>query len=459
MLTDTACRKAIPGEKDRKMFDERGLYLLVRKTGSKLWRLKYRFAGKEKTLAIGAYPEVSLVQARHARDKAQFQLREGIDPSAEKQARKAQAVADALDSFEKVARAWHAVKAKTLNERYSAAILSRLENNVFTVLGSKPIRNITPPMVLAMIRGIEKRGAHDMAHRIRNHVSDVFVWAISSGLTESDPAATIKKALVPTDPKLRPAMVKVEHARELLEQIESLPGSHWSTLLASRLLALTAARPGVVRLAEEQEFEGLDGANPIWRIPAEKMKLTRAQKRDITWEFIIPLSRQAADVARAAISESLACQSPDGPSWLFPGTGAWTKPLSDSTLSKLYRDAGFTGKHVPHGWRSTFSTIMNERAALADQERDRAIIDLMLAHAQQGVEPIYNRSMYLPRRRELAQVWADLLMQDAGEPHLLLPAHRPWRAKSAEAAHDRPANRRSAAAAQRRKRSARTVAS
>nr|WP_202408006.1 integrase arm-type DNA-binding domain-containing protein [Novosphingobium silvae] len=446
-MTDAACRKAVPGEKDRKMFDERGLYLLVRKTGSKLWRLKYRFAGKEKLLAIGPYPEVTITQARNARDKAQQQLRDGIDPSAEKQDRKAQAAADALDSFEKIARAWHAVKAKALSERYAAHILSRLENNVFSSLGPKPIRSITAPMVLAMIRKIEQRGAHDMAHRVRNHVSDVFVWAIASGLADTDPAAIIKKALAPTDPKLRPAMVKVADARQLLAAIEDLPGTHWSTLLASRLLALTAARPGVVRLAERQEFEGLDGNNPLWRIPAAKMKLTRSQKRDITWEFVIPLSRDAAATARAAISESPACRETEGPSWLFPGVGGWKRPMSDSTLSKIYRDAGFTGLHVPHGWRSTFSTIMNERAAMEDQERDRAIIDLMLAHAQQGVEPIYNRAMYLPRRRHLAQVWADLLMQGAVEPHLLLPEHRPWRAPSGETGHERRSRRKRTLAA------------
>lgn len=182
MLTDTACRKAIPGEKDRKLTDDRGLYLLVRKSGSKLWRLKYRFAGKEKTLSIGAYPEVTLSAARIARDKAQAQLRDGIDPSAEKQARKIQALADAFDNFERIARAWHEAKAKTLNERYAAAILGRLELHVFPVIGKQPIRGITPPVVLDMVRRIEKRGSHDVAHRVRNHVSEVFVWAIASGL-------------------------------------------------------------------------------------------------------------------------------------------------------------------------------------------------------------------------------------------------------------------------------------
>lgn len=458
MLTDAACRKALPGDKDRKIFDERGLYLLVRKSGSKLWRQKYRFASKEKLLALGPYPEVSLGQARAARDRALQMLRDGIDPSAEKQERKAQTIANSLDSFEKVARAWHAAKSKTLTPRYAQHILSRLEKHVFSALGAKPIRGITAPMVLAVIRKIEASGAHDMAHRVRNHVSDVFVWAIASGLAESDPAAIIKKALVATDPKLRPAMTQIAEAKKLLAAIESLPGVYWSTLLASRLLALTAARPGVARLAERDEFEGLDGPNPIWRIPAAKMKLTRAQKRDITWEFVIPLSRQAAETVRAAIAESLACRSDTGPFWLFPGVQGWKRPISDNTLSKLYREAGFRGVHVPHGWRSTFSTVMNERAALEDQERDRAIIDLMLAHAQQGVEPIYNRAMYRPRRLELAQQWADLLMDGAADPRMLLPEHRPWRAKPGSARHEQAAKRRKAAGKQQRKRGARPVA-
>ncbi|MDE8651089.1 tyrosine-type recombinase/integrase [Novosphingobium album (ex Liu et al. 2023)] len=436
MLTDAECRKCESGEKDRKLSDGKGLYLLVRKSGSKLWRLKYEFAGREKTLSIGAYPEVSLKAARDERDRARMQLRQGIDPSAEKQRRKAQAAAEALNSFEKAARAWHEDRSKTLSERYSAAVLSRLEQNVFKRIGPKPVREITPAMVLDTIRAIEKRGAHDMAHRVRNHISDVFVWAIASGLAEYDPAAIIRKALRPTDPKLRPAMIKLAQVRKVLKLTEALPGVHWSTLLASRLLALTAARPGVIRMAELQEFENLDGDAPIWRIPAAKMKLTRQRKRDVTWEFVIPLSQQAAATARAAIGESMACRFGDGPRWLFTGIGDPRRPISDGTISKIYRDAGFTNLHVPHGWRSSFSTIMNERAAIDERDRDRAIIDLMLAHAQAGVEPIYNRAAYMPRRREIAQEWADLLMKGLPGPETLLPDQRPWRAVRKEAAHD-----------------------
>jgi integrase len=415
MLTDVACKNAKPREKGYKLADSESLFLFVSPTGIKTWRWVFRVLRKEKVLTIGRYPAISLVQARRARDLAREQIDHGIDPSATKKQRKAAIIADQLDNFEKVARAWHRSKAKTLSPRYADAVLSRLENNVFQRLGATGIRSITAPMVLEVIRSIEKRGAHDMAHRVRNHISDVFVWAIASGLAEMDPAAVIRKALEPTDPRLRPALVNLDQARAVLLKAEASQFAHWSTKLASRLLALTAARPGVVRLAERSEFEGLDTDQPIWRIPASKMKLTRQRKRDVTWEFVVPLSWQATAVVETALSIS------PSPQWLFTGIGTWKKPISDSTLSKLYREVGFTGRHVPHGWRSTFSTIMNERAAVGERDGDRAIIDLMLAHAQDGVEPIYNRAAYMPRRREIAQEWADLLMKGLAEPSTLLP--------------------------------------
>jgi len=423
VLTNAACKNANQRDKPYKLSDNGGLHLHVSTTGVKSWRWKYRFGGKEKLLSLGQFPEISLKLARDKRDAARALLASGVDPSAQRKLRKAAEIAEVLNSFEKAARAWHKVRAKKLSPRYAAAMLSRLEKNVFPTLGRRPVRDINPPEVLEVIRKIEARGALDMAHRVRNHISDVFVWAISSGLAETDPAMVIRKALEPTDPHSRPAMVKLKLAQKVLRDTEQRPGAHWSTLLASRLLALTAARPGVVRLAEKSEFEDLDGKKPIWRIPAAKMKLTQQRKRDITWEFIIPLSPQAVAVVKAAIATT------PSPSYLFTGIGSWLKPISDSTLSKLYRQAGFTGQHVPHGWRATFSTLMNELAAVEDRERDRAIIDLMLAHAQPGVEPIYNRAAYMPRRRQIAQTWADMLMKEAVEPHLLLPEHRPWRAK------------------------------
>lgn len=439
MLTDSACRKAKAGEKDYKLADAHGLFLLVRTNGSKLWRLKFRFANKEKQLAFGSYPEISLTAARNKRATARALLDQGIDPSLDKKRRKAEALAATLDSFERVAKAWHEIKAKTLSPRYAKQVLERLENHVFPKIGTLPIKAITPPMALEVIRAIEARGSHDMAHRVVNHMSDVFVWAIASGIAEQDPAGTIRKAVAPTDAKLRPAMTKIELARSVLSKTEAMADAHWSTLLASRLLALTAARPGVVQLAERSEFEDLDGKHPIWRIPASKMKLTRRRKRDVTWEFIIPLARETVAVVKAALATS------QSPTWLFTGIGGKDKPISDSTISALYRDAGFRGIHVPHGWRATFSTIMNERAAVQGHKNDRATIDLMLAHTQEGVEPIYNRAMYMPRRRELAQQWASMLMEGLPAPATLLPDQRPWRSR--EGGHERARLRRKPRAA------------
>lgn len=415
MLTDAACRTAQPGATDRKISDEKGLFLLITPAGSKLWRFKYRFAGKEKKLALGAYPEVKLSAARAARDAARAELARGLDPSVERKRRKAAIQTEALDTFERIALDWHKRRAKTLNTRYAEQILDRLQENVFPAIGSVPIRQITVPMVLAIIRAIEQRDALEMAHRVRLHISDVFVHAIASGLTESNPADVIRKALAPTESKLRPAMIKLEDARRILPSTEALPDIYWATLLASRLLALTAARPGVVRMAERSEFEGLDGEAPVWRIPAAKMKLTRKRKLDATYEFVVPLSPQAVATVKTAMSVS------PSDKWLFPGIGDRRKPISDSTLSKHYREASLTGRHVPHGWRASFSTVMNERAARAGRTGDREIIDLMLAHVQAGVEPIYNRAAYMPRRREIAREWADLLMEGMPGPETLLP--------------------------------------
>lgn len=389
--------------------------MLVRESGTKVFCWKYKVNGKEKTLTIGQYPATSLKEARSIRDEARKMLERGVDPSAEKRRRKTAAVAETANSFEAIARQWHATTSSTLNPRYAGQVLDRLENDVFKVIGREPIRAITPPMVLQVARAIEKRGKLEMAHRVCGHISEVFVWAIAAGLAVDDPAATIRKALKPRDGQLRPALLKLPEIRKLLPATEALPDSYWATLLASRLLALTAVRPGVIRQAEAAEFEDLDGKAPIWRIPAEKMKLARERKRNAAFEFVVPLAPQAVAVVQTALRVSPSDR------WLFPKISAWRSPISDSTLSKHYRLAGFEGRHVPHGWRASFSTVMNELAATEGREGDREIIDMMLAHVANGVEPIYNRAAYMPRRREIACTWADLLMEGMPPPETLLP--------------------------------------
>jgi hypothetical protein len=407
LLTERACQTAKPADREARLFDGGGLYLAVLPSGTKSWRMKYRFAGREKKLNLGAYPLISLKQARELRDKARREVLQGIDPGA---ARKAARAAEKLgQTFEQVARSWHAQKKRKLSPRYAEHVLSRLEVNVFPRFGRSPIAEVTSPMVLEAIRRIETRGAHTMAHEVRGHVSEVFVWAIAQGLAETDPAAIIRKALAPSGGGRRAALLKIEDCRELIEAIDGVKQAATSTKLASRLLALTAVRPGVVRLAEKTEFEGLDEALPLWRIPAAKMKLSLARKADSAFDFVVPLSRQAVATVKVAIAASR------HESLLFPGEKP-RQPISDSTLSQLYLDAGYRGRHVPHGWRASFSTIMNELAAVDGREGDRAIIDLMLAHVKGDVEAAYNRASYMPRRREIAQTWADLLLQDKQEP-------------------------------------------
>ena len=411
-LTERTCANAKPTSKERRLFDGGGLYLAVRPTGGKSWKWKYRFGDRERKLTIGPYPLVSLKGARDARDQAKLQLLRGEDPGEVKQA--AIRKAKVGETFEEIARSWHASRKDKLSPRYHSELLRRLESDAFPRFGNRKISEITPPMVLDALRKIEDRGAKTMAHEIRGHISEVFVWAISSGLAETDPAAIIRKALAPAPKGRFPAVLTVAEARELIAKIDARTGNRAlvQTKLASRLLALTAVRPGVLRVASREEF-ALASEHPHWRIPAARMKLLKDQKADPAYDFIVPLSRQAVATVKAAIAAAPASQL------LFPGaTGK--SAISDSTLSQLYLDAGYRNRHVPHGWRSTFSTIMNERAAELERAGDREVIDLMLAHVKGDIEARYNRAAYMPRRRELAQEWADLLMDNVAPPDTLL---------------------------------------
>lgn len=444
VLTDVRCRNAKGTDKPYKLADGGGLYLYVTPTGFRSWRLKYRSGGKEKRLVLGPYPLLSLIEAREARDAARRHLRDGVDPAHDRQQRAAVAAIAAADTFEAVAREWHLLQRPTWRPRYADQILARLKRHLFPAIGALPIRGVTAALVLQAIRKIEAKGSLETAHMVRMHASAVFVFAIATGRADDDPAHVIRSALAPVPTQLQPAALTLSGARTVLARSEAMPGVYAITRLASRLLALTAARPGVVRLAEQSEFEDLDGKAALWRIPAGKMKLSAERRADPSFEFLIPLSRQAVDVVKAAAE--LAGKRP----LLFPAVRSSYRPISDSTLSAFYRAAGFAGAHVPHGWRSSFSTVMNERAAAHDRPGDRAVIDLMLAHIPQGVEARYNRSAYMPRRRALAQEWADLLV--SGMPaaaSLLEPRHDGAEASRPQPdapAHDRRSQRGSASA-------------
>lgn len=418
MLTDIRCRSAKPKAKPYKLSDERGLYLYVTPAGYKSFRWKYRFLRKEKRLTFGSYPELSLAEARDKRAEAARLLADGKDPGIARQQRAAIAESESLNTFEALGRSWHETQLATWTPKYGKLVLNSLVDEVFPEFGDLPVREITPPLVLRHLKTIENRGAVETAHRIRQRMSAIFVYGIACGLADNDPAAIVQGALKPIKKGRRPAARKIEAARTMLALVEAAK-AHPTTKLGSRLLALTAVRPAMVRFAEPQEFEGLDTDEPIWRIPAAKMKGELDQKEDEAFEFLVPLSRQAVEVVQVALR--FTSRAP----YVFPNTHNPQLPMSENSISFLYkRQPEVKGKLVPHGWRSTFSTIMNERAIELDQPNDRAVIDLMLAHKPAGVEAIYNRASYMPRRRKLAQAWADMLLEGLPPAEQLLVGPR-----------------------------------
>ena len=417
MLTDLQCRKAKAGEKDYKLSDAHGLYLFVTRTGFRSWRWKYRFAGKEKRLVLGSYPDINLSAAREARENGARLLRSGIDPALQAKQLAAIRLEEAEATFETVAREWHGQQLGGWVPRHGADVIKSLEQDVFPKIGALPIKGITSPMVLEVIRAIEDRPSIETARRVRQRISAVYAYAIASGLADADPAAPIRAALKPLIKGRQPALATLEEARALLRQVEAAP-AHPMTKLASRMLALTALRQGVLRTTMWSELEGLDLDEPVWRIPATRMKLKLDRKIDPRFDFMLPLSRQATEVLEAA--RTFAPHS----RLVFPSQRHAHKPISENAVGYLYNRLVSHGRHVPHGWRSTFSTIMNERAQAQGLAGDRAIIDLMLAHIPEGVEASYNRAAYMPRRREIAQEWADLLMKDMPPAMALLEGPR-----------------------------------
>jgi integrase len=386
-LTDTAIRKAKPGDKPTKIFDGSGLYLLVQPTGRKLWRLKYRFGGSEKLLALGAYPDVPLRGARDRRDDARRQLANGVDPGQARKAEKAAQKVATENSFEAVARAWWAKWSTERSARHADQVLRRLEADVFPEIGALPVAKITAPQLLAVSIKIEKRGAIDIAKRAYQTCGQVLRYAVAHGLAERNAAADVKPSdALKSTRKKNYARVDVKEVPELLRRIEAYDGSLY-TRLALRLMALTFVRTSELIGARWEEFD-LDAAE--WRIPPERMKMKTPH--------IVPLSRQALSVL--ADLHKLR----DGRGLLFPGERDHEKPMSNNTiLFALYR-MGYHSRMTGHGFRGIASTILHEQGHRHD------LIELQLAHQERDdVSAAYNHATYLPQRRKMMQAWADHL--------------------------------------------------
>jgi integrase len=427
-LTAAAVKNAKPAEKAYKLGDAGGLYLYVTPKGAKSWRMKYRFHEKEKRLTFGLYPEVSLAEARDRRDEARKLIRENKDPVVEERRREVAAIAAAGATFETIAREWHQDEKPRWSTGQADLVLRALERDLFPSLGKLPVSDIDGPMLLGVLRKIERRGAIETAKRVRGYASGVFERAIGDHYIEINPAAKVGKALkkTPVGSK-QPAITKLPELLEL-QGIVDRSTSNPITKIASRLLALTAVRVGVLRTATWNEFEGIDWNDPdaaapdaVWSISAERMKLEVQDKGEEAFGHDVPLPRQAVELLH--VLRVLTGRF----SLLFPSERSTRQPISDAALSSLYkRLAGgkYKGRHVPHGWRSAFSTLMNKRAAEMDRASDRMVIDLMLAHVPPGMsssEYAYNRERYSRQRRDIGAAWADMITGGLAAPRTLIP--------------------------------------
>lgn len=384
-LSDLAIRNAKPGEKDVRLFDGGGMFLLITPKGAKWWRLKYRFAGKNKLLSLGVYPEVSLKQAREERDKARDLLRQGIDPSAARKREKQALRASHENSFETIAREWIGQQAERWTADHAARVLLSLEQDAFPALGARPVNEIEAPDVLDMVRAIERRGALETAGRVMQRCAAVFRYAVHTGRAKHNPAADLRGVLKTRKVEHRAALSRAE-LPELLRKIEAYDG-RLLTRLALRFAALAFVRPGELRGARWEEFD-IEAAE--WRIPAERMKMKAPH--------LVPLSTQAL----ATLEEIRPLTGRFA--FVFPSERSHSKPMSENTLLYALYRLGYRTRMTAHGFRAVASTLLNESGFTPD------VIERQLAHVEQNkVRAAYHRSEYLEERRRMMQWWGDYL--------------------------------------------------
>lgn len=386
-LTAVEVAKAKPGEKAIKLADGDGMYLLIDTKGGKYWRLDYRFAEKRKTLALGVFPETTLDEARRARDKARKQIKEGIDPSAARKADRLTAALRASNTFEAVAREWHAEYKATWTPHTAEKNLRILEINAFPWIGSRPIAELTAPELLAVIRMTKDRGLLDTAHRLRMTAGQVFRYGIVTGRCERDISADLRGAIPPHRKTHRAAITDPQAFGQLLRDVWAYQGS-LTTCCAFRLSALFGLRPGEVRNLEWSE---VDIDERLIRIPLGKMKARRLH--------VVPLADQAVKILEALRPLTGAGR------YCFPGVQSRDRPMSENTINAALRRLGYDTRteQSAHGFRSSFST-MSHGSGLFRPE----VVEVQLAHKHgDAVRLAYDRGDFLMERRKLMTWWAD----------------------------------------------------
>ena len=385
-LTDTAVRNAKPETKPRKLADEKGLFLLVHSNGSKYWRLKYRFGGREKLLALGVYPDVSLADARQRRDDARKLLANGVDPGETKKAVKAAGAEKAANSFEVIAREWYAKNAASWTESHGARIIRRLERDIFPWIGSKAIADLTAPELLATARRIESRGALETAHRALQNCGQVLRYAVATGRASRDISADLRGALPPARETHLAAVTEPAKVAPMLRAFDSYTGS-FVTKCALRLAPLVFVRPGELRQAAWSDID-LDAGE--WRYTVTKTQTPH----------LVPLSRQAVEILR-----ELHALTGSG-RYVFPGARTNGRPMSDNAILAAMRRMNIGKDEMSgHGFRAMARTILDEVLGVRPD-----FIQPQLAHAVRDPNGrAYNRTAHLDERRKMMQLWADYL--------------------------------------------------
>lgn len=385
-LTNTTIRNTKPETSPRKLFDERGLFLLVSPNGNKWWRFKYRFDGKEKLLSLGVYPDVSLKEARDRRDEARKLLANEIDPSENRKAKKATRGERAGNSFEVVAREWFAKYSTNWAEDHANRTYRRLERDVFPWIGEKAITGVTAPELLSVIQRIENRGALETAHRALGNCGQVFRYAIATGRAERDPSGDLRGALPPAKGEHFAAVTEPKQVAEILRAMDGYEGS-LTVRCALRLAPLVFVRPGELRKAE---WANVDLGKAEWRYMVTKTETLH----------IVPLSQQAVEILR-----ELHPLSGHG-RFVFPSARGNGRPMSDNAILAAMRRMGIGKEEMSgHGFRAMARTILDEVLGVRPD-----FIEHQLAHAVRDPNGrAYNRTAHLPERRKMMQDWADYL--------------------------------------------------
>nr|WP_199066263.1 integrase arm-type DNA-binding domain-containing protein [Chromobacterium sp. ASV5] len=396
-LTDTSCRTAKPRDdgKPLRLADEKGMYLEIAPNGAKYWRLKYRHQGKEKRLAIGVYPEISLKEARQRRDAARRLIADGIDPSKAKQEAKEAAKQAASNTFATIAEEWLEKESHEWSAQHTERVRSAMALHIYPHIGDTPINQVRPLQLLEVLRKVESAGHIDTAKRLRQRCSAIFQLAILTGRAEADPAAPLVSAMKTQQSTPRKALRR-EDIPTFLAALDTYDGN-LQTKLMMRLMLLTFTRVGEMAQAR---WEEIDFDKALWTIPPDHRKLPEKSKATAS-PHLVPLSDQALAVLRQLQTISGHREH------IFPNRNSPRRPMSPETLRRALHNMGFKGKVDVHGFRSTASTILNEQGFNPDA------IERQLSHIEANkVRAAYNRAEYMKDRWKMMQWWADFLKMD-----------------------------------------------